>query len=858
MSNFESSQYCEFSANIVAGNSLEFGGKAANLAELHNAGLPVPKSIYISRDMHKYYLETGQLTAEFVVEFERIRGSLGGAIAIRSSANIEDGCDLSMAGIFDTHYITAESPDELALKRIVDIYERGRSKQVAEVLALHNIDVESVEMGIVLQELIQPKYSGVIYTSGQTGQILVKYIDDFGMALVDGNKAGSEIIIDYSTGQILSSAGMDYMPIDEGRVAEFADRARQIDLHFGGINQDIEFAIDFETDSLYILQSRALTAEIGSLETEVAAIDVLERTKHKAKRIMAEEITELGTTSAVLSDSNFSELLPSPTEADYGVFAYIFTGSDNVPGAIQLGRRDVGYPVGDETIGFMHYIGGKPYMSIARDAGTFFNGIPEGRQDYYSVLVNSYLDAIEVDRDRGIYPEMGLYLQDPTIDQLEELFPGHGEKYYQRYLKFTELLGNEADTYLDHFVTERSEDLGQYYSNQAKFDTSEASDHNLLNFIQDNLDYLRTKACVDFVKAARLGFYYTQRLMVELSRTNGYTEDQVRESVAVLTQGLDGSKITDVNLAIAKANDEETAITLAEDLIGHYSTGEALEIRHPRFSDKPDSIIQYARGIRASGDYASKFEQQRAKRLVFQAQLLETLPDDGSGELEKIINNAQMYMALRETVKYYFTKGYAEVRRGMVELAQRRGVPEEDVFHLYPRELREFAEKPDTYRHLVRARSREYAHYRSLELPKVFTISDVDNFRLAEDDGIEFSEAVGKFISQGEDIPDAVIINLEEFDLEDAEFRELMDLYRSNGVPVILAAKQVNLTHDPYINMSAGLVLENADIVSHGAQRARELGIGAISAIRVGKLKTGTRVSFSPSSRSLKRLNSHD
>ncbi len=858
MSNFEFSQYFESSANIVAGNTVEFGGKAANLAELQNAGFPVPKSIYIDRGVHEHYLETGQLPADFIAEFTKIRDSLGGEIAVRSSANIEDGSDLSMAGIFDTHYITVESPDELALKRIVEIYEQSRSQQVAEVLALHDIDVESVKIGIVLQQLIRPKYAGVIYTSSQTGQIIVKYIDDFGKALVDGDKAGSEIIIDYETGHIASSAGMDDVPIAIEKVTEIADIARRIDSHFAGINQDIEFALDSNTDSLYILQARTLTTDIGPIETEVTVMDVLERTQNRSRRLMNKEIKELETNGAVFSDSNFSELLPAPTEADFGVFAYIFTGSDNVAGAIQIGRRDVGYLVGDETIGFAHYIGGKPYMSIARDAGTFFNGIPEDRQEFYRTLVNRYLDDIGVDRDKGIYPEMGLYLQDPTIDQLEELFPERGEEYYQRYLEFTKRLGREADTYLEYFTTERGVDLGQYYSRQAEFDPRSASDSDLLNFIEDNLEYLRTRACVDFVKAARLGFYYTQRLMVELSRTHGYGEDKVRESVALLTQGLEGSKITDVNLIIAQAEDEDLAVTLAESLIGHYSSGEVLEIRHPRFSDKPDSIIEYVRGIRESGDYSSKFEQQRAKRLAYQTTLLEDLPVSQRDMLEKIINNSQMYMALRETVKYYFTKGYAEVRRGIIELAQRRGITSDEVFHLFPRELKEFAAKPDEYRHLIRARSQEYTHYKSLDLPKVFTLSDVDDFNLTEDDGIEFSEAIGKFIAQGEDITDAVIINLEEFDLEDIAFRELINSYRENGIPVILAAKQVNLTHDPYINMAAGLILENADIVSHGAQRARELGIGAISAVRIGKLKTGTRVSFSPSGRLLKKLTSNE
>ena len=51
-----------------------------------------------------------------------------------------------------------------------------------------------------------------------------------------------------------------------------------------------------------------------------------------------------------------------------------------------------------------------------------------------------------------------------------------------------------------------------------------------------------------------------------------------------------------------------------------------------------------------------------------------------------------------------------------------------------------------------------------------------------------------------------------------------------------------------------GIVIENAGLVSHGAQRARELGRGAIGGIRSKHLKTGERVRFDPASRKILRL----
>jgi len=210
-------------------------------------------------------------------------------------------------------------------------------------------------------------------------------------------------------------------------------------------------------------------------------------------------------------------------------------------------------------------------------------------------------------------------------------------------------------------------------------------------------------------------------------------------------------------------------------------------------------------------------------------------------------------MALRETSKYYFTKGYAEIRRGIIELALRTATNQQDIFHLYPSEFRDFLLNPDSYGHVLKSRIQEYQLYPTIAIPRVFTTDDVANFDLVGE-AIDFTQAKGKFIAHGEDIESGIIINLDEFAPGDNTLTELLERYRLAGIPIILAAKQVNLTHDPLIISSAGVILENAGLVSHGAQRSRELGIGAISCIKISKLKTGMRVSFSPQERLVKLI----
>ncbi|MBD3250124.1 MAG: hypothetical protein GF381_00955 [Candidatus Pacebacteria bacterium] len=115
------------------GNSsiTKFGGKAKNLAELTHAGFPVPVAVGVSTEAFTHYQQTGRIDSTLIRELERIRKSMGGKVAVRSSATCEDGRDLSMAGVFETFYL--QSPDqsiEEALRRFTNKHNLNKFKNI--------------------------------------------------------------------------------------------------------------------------------------------------------------------------------------------------------------------------------------------------------------------------------------------------------------------------------------------------------------------------------------------------------------------------------------------------------------------------------------------------------------------------------------------------------------------------------------------------------------------------------------------------------------------------------------------------------------------------------------------------------
>jgi phosphohistidine swiveling domain-containing protein len=340
-------------------------------------------------------------------------------------------------------------------------------------------------------------------------------------------------------------------------------------------------------------------------------------------------------------------------------------------------------------------------------------------------------------------------------------------------------------------------------------------------------------------------------LQSEIKKRLVLPKSQTEQLFAKLCQGLEGSAVTKVNIQISEFDCRQEALNFAYQHIGHFSTGEMLEIRQPRLKDDPAALSAYVDGIRQSR-YKEAFEKQKNERLETQERLLEKLPLEEREEMEKIIYAAQEYMALRETVKYLFTQEYSRLRDALELLENKLGLEKGDIYHLYPRELPELVDDLHSMIHILHSRRQAFTNYQDLNLPRVIRESDLENLSLRLDISQDFTELKGNLLAEGQPV-EGVVVNLDEFEtLSGVKTR--MNQYQKQNIPVILVATQMNLGHDPFIALASGLVLANAGIVSHGAQRARELGKGAIGGIDSRRLKTGTRIYFNPIKRLIRKI----
>ncbi len=213
--------------------------KRKNLEILRENGFNVPKFDVVEWNNKDNKIDTSKYKGKY---------------AIRSSSYLEDGELNSFAGQFDT-YLNV-SPNNIN-KKVQDCFNSINNKSVLDYLKKKKIKVNDLKMDVIIQEMINAKYSGVIFTSNPQGLLNETVI-------VVGKGLGNNIVEDkiltttyyYNrTDKVYYYEGLiDYL--DKETVEKLVVLSEQIKEVLGEY-LDIEFAI--KNNEIYILQARPIT-----------------------------------------------------------------------------------------------------------------------------------------------------------------------------------------------------------------------------------------------------------------------------------------------------------------------------------------------------------------------------------------------------------------------------------------------------------------------------------------------------------------------------------------------------------------------------------------------------------------------
>ncbi|OGJ49869.1 hypothetical protein A2335_01530 [Candidatus Peregrinibacteria bacterium RIFOXYB2_FULL_32_7] len=260
----------QFFNQIIAPQFKFIGGKASSLIKLRKNNFLVPNGFIIFQKIeNKKILKAFQeLNCQYV--------------AVRSSANLEDGSTNSFAGQFDTFLFVDEKN---LIKKISECFNSINSNRIKHYCQSKNIDQKKIKISVIIQQMINSKISGVCFTkhpvSKNSNQIIIEAGYGLGEAIVSGkitpdlyifdkkllkiiekqiNSQEKMIILNQKTSgtkiQTVKKDLQNKQKLSDLQILEIAKTALKIEKIYKK-EMDIEWG--YENRKLYILQARAIT-----------------------------------------------------------------------------------------------------------------------------------------------------------------------------------------------------------------------------------------------------------------------------------------------------------------------------------------------------------------------------------------------------------------------------------------------------------------------------------------------------------------------------------------------------------------------------------------------------------------------
>ncbi|WP_341839696.1 rifamycin-inactivating phosphotransferase [Chitinophaga caseinilytica] len=819
------------------------GGKGANLGELGKMeGITVPRGFCVTTEAFRSLIDGNAHIKKDITELERvqpgdrpsiarisaaIRSSIenaplpekliaaitkkladfnaGTAFAIRSSATAEDLPTASFAGQQDSFLNISGIEDILA--NIRKCWASLFTERAVVYRMQQGFDHRKVLLAVVVQEMIFPEVSGIMFTADPvSGNRKVVSIDagfGLGEALV-GGKVNPDVY-KVRDGQILekriSSKQLGIFASENGGTAErpispehqreqaltddqilaLARTGKQIEAHFKA-PQDIEWC--YAGGKYYIVQSRPITT-----------------------------------------------LYPVPEENDDSHRVYLSTGHQQM-------MTDAMKPLG---ISFFMLTAGRPMATAG--GRIFVDVMPELTSPRRAFMLNLFgksdplmRDALQSLIDRGNFipdpeneslPAPGPGIQPPDYETLNTYDPAIVQTLMESGNKaiaeLAETISTKSGVELIDFIVDDSRRAKERRSSPDFFGVV-MTGMNATHWINDQIK--------EWLGETNVADTLTQSVPNNITSEMGLAlmdvADTIRPYPAIvnyLESGqLDG--FPDTLLQLKGGNHVHEALLAFLATYGMRCPGE-IDITRPRWHEHPAALVPILLGnVRAfsHGAARQKFEQGRREAENMEQRLLQklrALPDGDrkAAETHRMIRLMRNLIGFREYPKYTIVSHYALYKKALLKEAEKLVqskvlADREDIFYCSLEEIRELVGTRQIDKNLLQKRKEDFIGYEKLMPPRVITSEGevlTGNYRR---ENLPAGAIAGLPVSSGTIEGRArVILDMEAAVLEPGD---------------ILVTTFTDPSWTPLFVAISGLVTEVGGLMTHGAVIAREYGLPAV------------------------------
>ena len=832
------------------------GGKAAHLGELSRIeGIRVPDGFCVTTDAFQRimaqapsiddrldelsHLEAADreairaLSAEVrrIIEEIAIPDDLAAAItrsidrldeqaayAVRSSATAEDLPTASFAGQQDTYLNIVGSA--AVLQHVSQCWASLFTERAVTYRLRNGIDHRKVQMAVVVQRMVFPRTSGILFTADP----------------VTGNRKISSVDASFGLGEALVSGlvNPDVYKVRDGEVVARTIGKKQRAIHALPLGGTIEQAIEPERQ-----EQPALT------DAQIVRLALLgRRIEAHFGRPQDIEWCLVDDDFQIVQSRPITTLFPIPETGDLENHVYVSVGHQQMmtdplkPLGLSVWQLTTPRPMAEA--------GGRLFVDVTQPLGS-----PASRAALLSVLEKSdprIRDAFETVLDRGDFI--------PSLPNDGPVWapPGGGAAAI------------ETDPAIVTELIERS----QASIAAAKRDIRTKSGSALLDFIVADIQEMRRvhsdpRSMQVIMAGMEAAWWLNDRMQTWLGEKNAAdtltqsvpnnvtsemglalldVADVIRPhpDVVAFLQRVEDDGFLDELGNLAGGLEARDAIQAWLDKYGMRGAGE-IDITRPRWSERPTMLVPMLLGNIKNflpGAGKRRFEQGRQEAYKKEKELLarlRTLPDgeQKAEETKRMIERVRTFAGYREYPKYAMVSRYFVYKQALMEEAERlvqaRLLREkEDIFYLRFQELQEVLRTTQVDEQLIRERKDAFESYRALTPPRVLT---------SEGEGIN-----GAY--RRNDFPVGALVGLPvSAGTVEGRARVILDMAEAVLEPGdILITAYTDPSWTPLFVAIGGLVTEVGGLMTHGAVIAREYGLAAVVGVEraTQRIRNGQRI----------------
>jgi len=724
------------------------------------------------------------------------------AYAVRSSATAEDLPTASFAGQQDT-YLNVVGPAAI-LQHISRCWASLFTERAVTYRLRNGLDHRLVHMAVVVQQMVFPEASGILFTADPvTGNRKVAAVDagfGLGEALVsglvnpdafkvrDGEVVAKAVAAKHLAIHALPAGGTQEVAIDperqeqpaltDAQVVRLVQLGRRIEAHFGR-PQDIEWCL--VDDDFQIVQSRPITTLFPIPETGDQENHVYLSVGHQ--QMMTDPMKLLGV--SVWQLTAMAPMLEAGGRLFVDATLRLTSPASRTAFLDLVGR-------GDPLI--------RDALETVLDRGDFIPTLPDG--DPGGPPVRGASAPIET--DPAIVTELIERSQASIATLRRDIATSTGPALFDFLL----------ETFEEHKRV-----LSDPLSMQAIMAGMEAT-----WWLNDQLEeWLGEKNAADTLTLSAPGNVTSEMGLALLD-----VADVIRPhpEVVAFLQGVEDDGFLDELPKLAGGTEARDAIEAYLDRYGMRCAGE-IDITRPRWSERPTTLVPLILDnikLFEPGAAQRRFEQGQQEAQKKQQDLLErlrVLPDgeQKAGETKRMIDRVRTFIGYREYPKYTIVSRYFVYKQALLEEAERlvrAGVlPEkEDIFHLTFQELHHVVRTNHCDDQLIQQRKDAFRSYHALTPPRVLTSDGEAIAGAYRRDDVPAGALIGLPVSAGTIEGRArVILDLAKADLEAGD---------------ILVTAYTDPSWSPLFVGITGVVTEVGGLMTHGAVIAREYGLPAV------------------------------